>query len=58
MNVIDFIADSFPEGSVLFSLMGQYTPMQGTARYPELRERVSAESVQTRHLRLLVWMRR
>lgn len=46
MNVIDFIADSFPEGSVLFSLMGQYTPMQGTARYPELRERVSAESVQ------------
>jgi putative pyruvate formate lyase activating enzyme len=45
MNVIDFVADSFPEGSVLFSLMGQYTPMQGTGRFPELQRRVSEESV-------------
>jgi putative pyruvate formate lyase activating enzyme len=45
MDVIDFVADSFPEGSVLFSLRSQYTPMQGTGRFPELQRRVSEESV-------------
>ena len=44
MDVIDYVADSFPPGSVLFSLMSQYTPMKGMEKYPELQERVSAES--------------
>ena len=44
MDVIDYVADSFPPGSVLFSLMSQYTPMKGTEKYPELQERVSTES--------------
>ena len=44
MNVIDYVADSFPAGSVLFSLMSQYTPMEEAQGFPELRRRVSAES--------------
>ena len=44
MNVIDYVADSFPHGSVLFSLMSQYTPMQGSGCFPELQQCVSAES--------------
>ena len=36
MNVIDLISDSFPAGSILFSLMSQYTPMPGLERFPEL----------------------
>ena len=43
MNVIDFVADEFPAGSVLFSLMSQYTPMPGLEQYPELENRVTAE---------------
>ncbi len=41
--VIDFVADNFHGGDVLFSLMAQYTPMPGTERYPELQKTVSAE---------------
>lgn len=47
MNIIDFAADCFPEDSVLFSLMSQYTPMPGLDRFPELMERVSAEDNQS-----------
>lgn len=43
MDVIDYVADAFPSGTVLFSLMSQYTPMPGLERYPELRQTVSAE---------------
>ena len=43
MDVIDFVAEEFPRGSVLFSLMSQYTPMPGLEQYPELMERVSPE---------------
>lgn len=43
MNVIDFVADEFPPGSVLFSLMSQYTPMPGLENFPELEGRVTAE---------------
>ena len=57
MNVIDFAADEFPRGSVLFSLMSQYTPMPGLERFPELNARVTAEEsralihyMQVRHL--------
>ncbi len=41
--VIDFVADSFPDDSVLFSLMAQYTPMPNTERFPELQKTVTAE---------------
>ena len=57
MNVIDFAADEFPRGSVLFSLMSQYTPMPGLERFPELQKRVAPEEnrslihyMQVRHL--------
>ena len=57
MNVIDFAADEFPTGSVLFSLMSQYTPMPGLERFPELRQRATPEEnralihyMQVRHL--------
>jgi len=43
MGAIDFVADSFPQGSVLFSLMSQYTPMPGIERFPALQRRVDAE---------------
>ena len=44
MDVIDYVADTFPQDSVLFSLMSQYTPMPDSARFPELCGTVSAES--------------
>lgn len=43
MDVIDFVAESFPEDSVLFSLMSQYTPMPGLERFPELQRRIDPE---------------
>ena len=42
-DVIDWVAESFPPGSVLFSLMSQYTPMKEDARFPELSGTVSRE---------------
>ena len=42
-DVIDFVSDSFPGGTVLFSLMSQYTPMPGLERFPELQRRVTGE---------------
>ena len=42
-DAIDFAADEFPPGSVLFSLMSQYTPMPGLEAFPELGRRVSSE---------------
>jgi putative pyruvate formate lyase activating enzyme len=42
MGAIDFAAESFPQGSVLFSLMSQYTPIEGLEKYPELQKRVEA----------------
>ena len=43
MDVIDYVADRFPPGTVLFSLMSQYTPMPGLESFPELRRTVSSE---------------
>ena len=34
--VMDWVADSFPPGTVLFSLMAQYTPVGGLDDFPEL----------------------
>lgn len=62
MNVIDFVADEFPRGSVLFSLMSQYTPMPGLERFPELQQRVDAETnealihyMRARHIETGYW---
>jgi len=43
MDVIDYVAESFPKGSVLFSLMSQFTPMPRSDKFPELRERVCGD---------------
>ena len=62
MDVIDFVADTFPPGSVLFSLMSQYTPMTACSAFPELTEYVSEETndllrhyLHTRHLEDGYW---
>ena len=44
MDVMDFAAEEFPAGSILFSLMSQYTPMPGLERFPELQNRISKET--------------
>ena len=46
-DVIDFAADAFPPGGVLFSLMSQYTPMPGLETFPELGRRVTREENET-----------
>ena len=43
MDIIDYIADTFPRGSVLFSLMSQYTPMSVFSSAPELCRAVTEE---------------
>lgn len=44
MDVIDFVAEEFPEDSVLFSLMSQYTPpAEGLEQFPELQQTVDAQ---------------
>lgn len=40
-RVIDFVADTFPKGSVKFSLMSQYTPVDVPASYAELSRRIT-----------------
>lgn len=46
-GVIDWMAEHFPMGGVLFSLMAQYTPMPGVAeRFPELGRPVTAAEAQ------------
>ena len=42
-DVIDFVADHFPSGGVLFSLMSQYTPMPAASAFPELQRPVTRE---------------
>lgn len=43
MDAIDFAAEEFPPGTVLFSLMSQYTPMPGLEEFPELQRPVEPE---------------
>ena len=54
MDVIDFAAEEFPAGSVLFSLMSQYTPMPGLENFPELQQRVDVET----NLRLIAYLQK
>ena len=42
-DIIDLVADRYPKGSVLFSLMSQYTPIGSLSHYPELSRTVSKE---------------
>ncbi len=42
-DVIDLIADRFFPGTVLFSLMSQYTPMPFLKGFPELQRRITPE---------------
>ncbi len=42
-GVIDWVRDAFPKGSVLFSLMSQYTPPKEETGFPELARRLTAE---------------
>ena len=47
LRVIDWVAEEFLPGQVLFSLMSQYTPMPGVGeRFPELSSAVDAASAQ------------
>ena len=43
MDVIDYVSESFPEDSVIFSLMSQYTPIPGLSGFPELEAGIDAE---------------
>lgn len=43
MDCIDFVAETFPAGSVLFSLMSQYTPPGSLKGYPELENPIGVE---------------
>ena len=42
LRVIDAVEDNLPAKNILFSLMSQYTPMEGLEKYPALCRRVSA----------------
>ena len=42
-DVIDYVADHFEQGSVLFSLMSQYIPCGEATRYPEINRRLTQE---------------
>lgn len=54
IGCIDFAAGSFPAGSVLFSLMSQYTPMPGVGeRFPELAGTVEPEIAEMLYAYLL-----
>lgn len=54
IGCIDFASGSFPAGSVLFSLMSQYTPMPGVGeRFPELAGTVEPEIAEMLYAYLL-----
>jgi len=44
-RVMDWVAENFPAGSVLFSLMAQYTPMGDLTDYPELNRTLRASEL-------------
>lgn len=44
-RVMDWVADAFPPGSVLFSLMAQYTPVGALDGFPELRRPLRASEL-------------
>lgn len=44
-RVMDWVAESFPPGAVLFSLMAQYTPMGDLTDYPELNRTIRSSEL-------------
>lgn len=40
-GVIDWVADTFKEGQILFSLLGQYTPYGRACDYPEINRKLT-----------------
>ena len=46
-RVMDWVADSFPPGAVLFSLMAQYTPAGRLDGFPELRRSLRASELRS-----------
>ncbi len=44
-RVMDWVAESFPAGSILFSLMAQYTPVGDLTDYPELNRTLRASEL-------------
>ncbi len=45
--VMDWVADSFPPGTVRFSLMSQYTPLGRSAEYPEIHRRLRHSEIRS-----------
>ena len=43
LRVIDWVAETFSPGTVLFSLMSQYTPCGDLSEWPELQRRLTQE---------------
>ena len=52
VGVLEWIADSFPKGAVLVSLMSQYIPMGPAARIPPFDRRITREEYDT----VLSWL--
>ncbi|MBQ1409842.1 MAG: radical SAM protein [Oscillospiraceae bacterium] len=52
IGVLEWIANSFPKGSVLVSLMSQYTPMGPAAKLPPFDRRITQEEYDT----VLSWL--
>jgi putative pyruvate formate lyase activating enzyme len=46
-RVIDWVAETFSPGNILFSLMSQFTPRGGTDRFPELSRRLTRAEYDT-----------
>lgn len=46
-RVMDWVAGAFPAGTVLFSLMAQYTPVGGLDGFPELRRPLRPSELRT-----------
>ena len=46
-RVIDWIAETFSPGEILFSLMSQFTPQIGTDQFPELSRRLTRDEYDT-----------
>ena len=51
---MDWVSEEFPRGTVLFSLMSQYTPIPGLEKFPELQSPIEPELNQ----RLISYMQR
>lgn len=52
LRVLDWIGETFPRGTVLVSLMRQYTPMARVAEMPPFNRRVTQEEYEA----VLSWM--